>query len=57
MLDFLFGCFSIFSLYLIFSFLKNDCDDDSDTFNPRKSTDIDEINEWNKSHLDDTVEL
>lgn len=55
MLEFLLGCFCI---YVIFSAWKNNCDVDSDIiFNPRKSTDIDEINEWNKSHPDDTVEL
>ncbi len=54
MLEFL---FAIFVLYLIISFFKDEWDDDSDTFNPRKSTDIDEINAWNKSHPDDTVEL
>ncbi len=54
MLEFLLGCFA---LYIIFSIFKDDSDDDSDTFNPRKSTNIDEINAWNKSHPDDTVEL
>lgn len=72
MLAFLIACFGLYVVFsawknncdvdsdIIFNPRKPKdigCDDDSDTFNPRKSTDIDEINEWNKNHPDDPVEL